>query len=362
MNAYDAVALFSGGLDSLLAARLVLEQGLKVKCLHFVSPFFGKAELVPRWSATFGLDIDVADVGESICRILDKGPPHGFGKTLNPCMDCKILMLREAKARMAAYGARCIISGEVLGQRPMSQRRDCLHRILREADVKDLLVRPLCAKLLPPSAVENAGLVDREKLCAIWGRGRKEQLALAARLALTETPAPAGGCKLTEREKVRRYWAVLRHAPTPRAEEFYLADAGRFFMSAEGRGPYMLFVGRTEPDNALLARRAFAEDILLETVDFPGPLAVGRQYHPWPEEVVADAAAFTASFSPKAVRRGDTIRVRAECGGRVRELEIQPARKTLLAWDVLSWDTVRGEIRAREKERSVQSAAEEGNF
>jgi hypothetical protein len=267
-------------------------------------------------------------------------------------MDCKILMLREAKTRMAAYGARCIISGEVLGQRPMSQRRDCLHRILREADVKDLLVRPLCAKLLPPGAAENSGLVDREKLCAIWGRGRKEQLALAARLALPEIPAPAGGCKLTEREKIRRYWSVLRHAPVPSAAEFHLADAGRFFMNAEGRGPYALCVGRTEADNALLARRAFAEDLLLESVDFPGPLAVGRQYRPWPEETVTDAAAFTASFSPGAARSGEAVRMRILSGGRARELEIRPARETPFKWGALSWETVREEIRAREKERA----------
>ncbi|MCL1985315.1 MAG: tRNA(5-methylaminomethyl-2-thiouridylate) methyltransferase, partial [Betaproteobacteria bacterium] len=278
MDSYDALALFSGGLDSILAVRLVEEQGLKIKCLHFVSPFFGRIRQISHWQERFGLDIDTVDVGDAMVRLLVQRPVYGFGKALNPCVDCKILMLREAKARMERYGARCIISGEVLGQRPMSQRRDTLHVILRDAGVQGLLVRPLSARLLPESAAECSGLIDREKLCGIWGRGRKEQRVLAERFALPEIPAPAGGCKLTERENVCRYWPVLRHAPSPSAEEFRLADSGRQFWSNAGEGPYWLCVGRRQSDNECLTRDAFPGDAIFELADLPGPLAVGRQF------------------------------------------------------------------------------------
>jgi hypothetical protein len=353
MNAYDAVALFSGGLDSLLAIRLIEAQGLKVKCLHFTSPFFGKAPQAPYWQDRFGLDIDTVDVGDGMARLLAQGPAYGFGRALNPCVDCKILMLREAKARMQNYGARCIISGEVLGQRPMSQRRDTLHVILRDAGVKDLLVRPLSARLLPESAAELCGLIDREQLCGIWGRGRKEQLALAARFALPEIPPPAGGCRLTERENARRYWPVLVHAPSPDAAEFRLADCGRQFWSDAGEGPYWLCVGRQQSDNEQLMRNAFPGDALFKLTAFPGPLAVGRQFggRPWPEDALRDAASFMASFSPKAARHQGAVQVRVSLEGHALELGVLPARLTPRAWGERSWDAVREDLRAAARER-----------
>ena len=359
MNSYDAVALFSGGLDSILAIRLIEEQGLKIKCLHFVSPFFGNTRQAAYWQARFGLDIDTVDVGDDMVRILTQGPAHGFGKALNPCVDCKILMLREAKARMAAYGARCIITGEVLGQRPMSQRRDALHVILRDAGVKDLLVRPLSAKLLPESAVEASGLIDREKLCGIWGRGRKEQLALAERFALPEIPSPAGGCKLTERENARSYWPVLVHVQSPSAAEFHLANSGRQFWSNAGAGPYWLCVGRQQSDNELLARNAFPGDALFKLAAFPGPLAVGRQFEtqPWPEHVLRDAASFMASFSPKAVRKQGIVQVRVSVARHVLELDVRPARETPCAWGERSWEAVREDLRAAARERERKNRA-----
>ena len=362
MNNYDAVALFSGGLDSILAIRLVAEQGLKIKCLHFVSPFFGKPGQIPYWQERFGLDIDTVDVGDAMARLLASGPAYGFGKALNPCVDCKILMLREAKARMAGYGARCIISGEVLGQRPMSQRRDALHVILRDAEVKDLLVRPLSAKLLPESAVEASGLIEREKLYGIWGRGRTEQLALAKRFALPDIPPPAGGCKLTELENARRYWSVLVHAPSPTAAEFRLANSGRQFWANAGEGPYWLCVGRGQGDNEYLKRNAFPGDALFKLADFPGPLAVGRQFggQPWPEDVLRDAASFMASFSPKAIRRQGVVQVRVGLERHAFELSVYPARETPCAWGERSWEAAREALRAVARERP-QNREQRGN-
>ena len=362
MSGYDAVALFSGGLDSILAIRLVEEQGLKIKCLHFVSPFFGKVLQAPFWQESFGLDIETVDIGDGMARLLAQGPAYGFGKALNPCVDCKILMLREAKARMADYGARCILSGEVLGQRPMSQRRDALHVILRDAGVQDTLVLPLSAKLLPESVAERSGLIEREKLCGIWGRGRKEQLALAERFALPVIPTPAGGCKLAEKENARRYWPVLMHAPNPVAAEFRLANSGRQFWSNAGEGPYWLCVGRQQSDNEHLTRNAFPGDALFKLADFPGPLAVGRQFggQPWPEDVLRDAASFMASFSPKAVRHSGTVQVGVSLERRRIELIARPARETPCAWGERSWEAVRADLRAVARER-LQREKTRGN-
>ena len=143
-----AFALFSGGLDSILAARLIMEQGLVVRCLHFVTPFFGKPQLIPHWEKVYGLEVEAVDVGEAFVRLLRERPDHGFGKVMNPCVDCKILMMRKARELMKKWGASFLISGEVLGQRPMSQRRDTLNVIRRDAEVKESLLRPLSAQLL----------------------------------------------------------------------------------------------------------------------------------------------------------------------------------------------------------------------
>ena len=129
MKNYDGIALFSGGLDSILAARLVMEQGLKVKCLHFFSPFFGHPGRIAHWQKEYGLDIDPIDVSPEFVELLKRGPAHGFGSAMNPCVDCKIVMISRARELMQEYGAKFIVSGEVLGQRPMSQRRDTLNAI-----------------------------------------------------------------------------------------------------------------------------------------------------------------------------------------------------------------------------------------
>jgi hypothetical protein len=206
--------------------------------------------------------------------------------------------------------------------------------------------------VLPESAAEASGLIDREKRCGIWGRGRKEQLALAARFALPEIPPPAGGCKLTERENVRRYWPVLAYAPIPTAAEFRLANSGRQFWSNAGEGPHWLCVGRRQSDNESLMRNAFPGDALFKLVDFPGPLAVGRQFadQPWPENVLRDAASFMASFSPKAVRYAEAVQVRVNLRRHTFELGVRPARVTPCAWGERSWEAVREDLRAIARE------------
>lgn len=342
-TAYDAVALYSGGLDSILAIKTVEEQGLRVKCLHCVSPFFGKPALVPHWRKIYGLDIAVLDVSEAFVRMLAARPAYGFGKVLNPCVDCKVLMMEQARAQMPRYGASFIISGEVLGQRPMSQRRDTLNVIRRDGDVRDTLLRPLSAQLLEPTPMEISGLVDRGRLHDIAGRGRKKQMLLAEHFGLSEIPTPAGGCRLAERENARRYWPVLCRAPRLTAAEFHLADTGRQYWAGE----HWLSVGRNSRDNDLLLQRAFPEDAVFDVQDCPGPLAVGRQFTDWEPAVLRDAAAFMASFAPKAAARQITVRVtRGSLRGEVLcECAVRPERSTPLEWNMPPWPEVREKIR-----------------
>ncbi|MEG2173195.1 MAG: tRNA(5-methylaminomethyl-2-thiouridylate) methyltransferase [Desulfovibrionaceae bacterium] len=358
---YDAVALFSGGLDSILAAKTIVAQGLRVKCLHFITPFFGKPAKLKHWSRIYGLDISGVDVSDAFVAMLRARPAHGFGKVMNPCVDCKILMMAEARARMARYGASFIISGEVLGQRPMSQRRDTLNVIGREGDVRDILLRPLSAKMLDPTAPERSGLVDRARLHGIYGRGRKEQLALAEYFALQEIPTPAGGCRLAEMENARRYWPVLQQASVPSGAEFRLANTGRQYWS----GPHWLSIGRNNADNEYLEKCAFPEDMRLRVRDFPSPLAVARQFNPWDKSTLIDAAAFVASFSPKAVAADQEVTVLVSTGGGpekdpqsgalvgekiLYQIVVRPCRTTPLGWAEHTWSEVRAQIRAEARD------------
>ncbi len=368
-NTYDAVALFSGGLDSILAVKTIEEQGLKVKCLHFVSPFFGKAHLQKKWEKLYKLDISCIDIGHDFVELLQKRPEHGFGKLLNPCVDCKILLMRHAQKHMASYGASFIISGEVLGQRPMSQRRDTLNVIRRDGGVNDVLLRPLSAKLFDPIAAERSQLVDREKLHKIAGRGRKEQMELAKHFGITVIPTPAGGCMLAEQENASRYWMVLTRVPHPSPNDFSLAHTGRQYWSEGGRGEYWLSIGRNAASNAALQERIQPEDYVFRMRDFAGPLAVGRNFRVWDEATLMDAASFVASYAPKAVKAAESgendgkviVMLRQGNTGKERELCICPTRTTPLQWHEPLWEDAkkakREEQIIREKESLSASNA-----
>lgn len=342
-----ALALFSGGLDSILAARLVQEQGISVRCLHFVSPFFGKPQLVPHWEKTYGLSIETVDVGNDYVRLLRQRPEHGFGKVMNPCVDCKILMMRRAGAILHERNAAFLISGEVIGQRPMSQRRDTLNVIRRDGDVRDLLLRPLSALHLDPIAAERDGIVDRSRLLDFSGRGRRNQLELARRMGITEIPTPGGGCRLAEKENARRYWPVLTRIPEPSAADFELANIGRQFWT----GNLWLALGRNAADNQALEEVMRPGDMLFRLRDFTGPLGLARPCATaWDADSIRDAAALVASYSPRAVQHaaehGGTAAVRVDMqSGEGTVMEVVPARQTRLAWGMPDFQEVREAIR-----------------
>lgn len=354
MKSYpDIIVLFSGGLDSILAAKILEKQGLSVRCLHCTSPFFGEPGAVDSWKALYGLDVVVRDVGEDFAAMLRARPAHGFGKALNPCVDCKILLLRTARHYMEEQGARALATGEVLGQRPMSQRRDALHLIMREAGVGDVLLRPLCALHLPPTAVEQSGLVDRSRLLDIWGRGRSAQLELAREYGLADIPAPGGGCRLTERENACRYWQVLTRLSRPHSGDFALANMGRQFWHCANDAHYWLCVGRNSADNERLARAAGPEDALLRLRDMPGPLALARGGALWPGEILRSAAGMAASYAPRAVAAG-TVHVHMRRGEEVEDAEVLPARRSDI-WGEPAWEEVRSQIRAEARERAARA-------
>lgn len=292
MKKIKALSLFSGGLDSILATRLVMDQGIEVEAIQFVTPFFHYDILEDieahrqRVLASYGIDVIVEDISPGYLQLL-RNPVHGFGKNFNPCIDCKIMMLARAKKMLAERGASFLISGEVLGQRPMSQRRDTLNVIERDSGTKSILLRPLCAQLMNETEAEIQGWVDRTKLLRISGRGRSPQIALAKKYGITDIPAPAGGCILADPILSKRIAEVYARESILQTAEISVTDirlllVGRQFILPGGG---WLIVGRTEKDNIKLEKLIQADDAVLQMEEWAGPLAVlkkaGSRYPNW---------------------------------------------------------------------------------
>jgi len=276
-----AVALLSGGLDSMLAVRLVMEQGIEVHALNFTSVFCtcnsGAEKLGPSgcksiagfMAEKFGITIKVMTKGLDYIDVV-RAPKYGYGKGMNPCVDCRIYIFNAAKRYMEEIGASFIVTGEVLGQRPMSQRRDNFKTIERDSGLEGLILRPLCAKNLEPSLPERQGLVDRDKLLDMAGRSRKPQIELASDLGEVDYPCPSGGCLLTDKIFSKKVRDLLLHKKEVNAKDLQTLKAGRHFRF-EGT---KVIVGRDEADNARLRNLLQPGDTLVEPVDFPGPIAL----------------------------------------------------------------------------------------
>jgi len=284
MSRVRAISLFSGGLDSICATRLVMEQGVEVEAVKFVSPFFGYDILRDpdgyrreTWEK-YGIRATVHDISEEYLQML-RSPSHGFGKYFNPCIDCKIFMLERARKMLDELGASFLITGEVLGQRPMSQRRDTLNVIERDSATRTLLLRPLSAKLMNPTQAELQGWVDREKLLDFSGRGRSRQIALAKSFGITDFPAPAGGCILADPILSSRIARVYHDDFVVTQQNMNVADIllmliGRQFL-LPNRG--WLVLGRDEKDNDRLEELQEQGDIKLFIEERPGPVALLRR-------------------------------------------------------------------------------------
>ncbi|NVO00236.1 MAG: hypothetical protein HXX17_13005 [Geobacteraceae bacterium] len=272
-----AIALFSGGLDSTLSIRLMQEQGIKVQALHFTSPFFGVSPDADcgkydarRAADMINVPLTIVSLGEEYLEMLRK-PKHGYGKAINPCIDCHAYFLRKAKEIMLSSGADFVITGEVLGQRPMSQRRDALAIVERDGGMEGLLLRPLSAKLLPPTIPEIEGWVDREKLPSIKGRSRRVQMRLAAELGVTEYPNAAGGCLLTELTYASKVRDIFDHSEHLKARDFRLLRIGRHFRLDAGT---RFIVGRDNAENDLLFANRIEGETAFRWDEGNGPLGL----------------------------------------------------------------------------------------
>ncbi|MGI6648616.1 MAG: asparagine synthase-related protein [Bacillota bacterium] len=296
-----AVALLSGGLDSQLAIRLIQDQGIEVVGVNFSSPFFGESLWVEKAAQNLGIKVHTIHFGEEYLDLL-KNPRYGFGKNLNPCIDCHGLMLKLAGQYMEEIGADFIITGEVLKQRPKSQKADAMRAVEKISGYSGLILRPLSARLLPPTLPEIRGVVDRERLLDISGRSRKTQIKLAQEYGIHEYPSPAGGCLLTVPNFAERLKSLLERYPEAGNDDFELLKVGRHFF---GPNWFYLIVGRKESENQILYDKAGAQDILFKVASHPGPLSILHfpktnqvtQLETIPGENIKLAAAITARYS-----------------------------------------------------------------
>jgi hypothetical protein len=261
-----AVALFSGGLDSILAVKLIQEQNVDVAGLTFTTPFFSayKALTAARY---IGLNLHIMDITDEHLEML-KAPRYGYGRNLNPCIDCHTLMLKKAGEKMHEWGASFIFTGEVLGQRPMSQTRQSLHIVAKNSGYGPYILRPLSAKRLSATLPEELGNVDRDGLLNIQGRGRKRQLELAAHYGITDYGNPSGGCLLTDPAFSNRLRDLLHHTNMPLRKELELLKVGRHFRLSP---KIKVIVGRNKRDNSEILNLAEDVDAVLNLQAYPGP-------------------------------------------------------------------------------------------
>jgi len=310
-----ALSVFSGGLDSMLAAVLVRAQGVEVQALFFETPFFGSAR-ARKSAASINLPLKVVDITERHLEVV-KHPRHGYGSRMNPCIDCHALMFRMAGELMEAEGASFVISGEVLGQRPMSQNKKALETVARECGLEGILLRPLSALRLKPTLPEERGWVDRERLMGFQGRNRKPQMALAEEMGITDYPSPAGGCLLTEEAFSRRLRDLFTARPDPEIREIELLKVGRHFrLSPECK----LVVGRNKRENEKIRELSGGGDLLLKPARVPGPTAL-LQGKPGPDCVLA-AATLTAAYSDAADGGSADILIRGETGEEATQVSV----------------------------------------
>ena len=377
-----AVVMFSGGLDSILAARVLMEQGIEVHLFNLrvdcppieetsatagsssevargltnsqsvADPEHGRREIrnpqypndpPAKGARILGLPLTRLSCPDEFLEMV-KHPRYGYGSNMNPCIDCKIQIMKKAREFMEKIGASFVATGEVLGERPMSQRRDTMMLIEKAAGMKRMIVRPLSAKLLDPTIPEETGVVDREKLLDIRGRSRKPQMELAAKFGITEYPSPAGGCQLTDPGFAARLDDLLKDNPNFDCNDFNLLKVGRHFRFfalatevtenteiqqtgiqdhprfssvdvssvcsvAKNPSPKAV-VGRDDADNQKILAIARTGDILLEVAEFPGPVTLCRG--PFTEDLLRKAASLTARYGkartqPEVEITGSTI-------------------------------------------------------
>ncbi len=309
-----AVALMSGGLDSMLAVRVVQEQGVEPVGINFQGGYCPKpleGESSARKAArVLGIELVELPIDQEFIEMV-KAPRYGHGRNINPCIDCHIMMVKRAWAWGREHGARFVVTGEVLGQRPMSQTKQGLMLVAKRSGVGPYLLRPLSARLLEETAPEREGLVGRDRLLDIQGRTRRRQMELAGQYGITDYATPAGGCLLTDPGFARRVREAFDHGEDS-VETIELLRLGRHFRFESGA---RLVVGRNRLENEELLRRKPAGAVVIDATDVPGPLGLLLG----DESDAGAAAAICARYSDRRGEPAVTVRVGE------RELTVKPA-------------------------------------
>lgn len=298
-----ALLLFSGGLDSVLAAKILLGQGIKVKGITFKSYFFDEKKAI-EMAKKINLPLRVIDISRSHLKIV-KNPKYGYGKSMNPCLDCRILMLKKAKETMKREKFSFVATGEVLGERPMTQNKEALMLTEKESRLRGYLLRPLSARLLPKTIPERLYLVNRKKLLDIRGRSRKKQIELAKKYKIKNYLTPSGGCLLTDPEFSKRLKKLLERYPNFQGNDVELLKIGRHFW----KGRAKIIVGRNESENKRIKKLAKKGDALIEMKNYPGPLTLIRNYRKGRinKTVIKEAKKLTQYYSLKSRGKKNVI-------------------------------------------------------
>jgi len=313
-----ALGLLSGGLDSSLAVKMVMDQGIEVVAVKFTSAFCqcdtGGCNHAAELAGKLGIEFVTVAKGQEYLDIV-REPKYGRGSGMNPCLDCRIFMLRKAKEIAEDIGASFIFTGEVLGQRPMSQRRVAMDLVEKEAGLEGKLVRPLSAQLLPPTEAEREGWLDREQLLAISGRGRKPQIKLAEEKGIVDYPCPAGGCLLTTKEFSAKLADHLAHSDRLDAADVAVLKVGRHFR-IDG---LKVVIGRDERENARLRDLAKERFIVIEPTSVPGPTCLCDAAAG--EDVIVKAASIVARYSDGG---GGAVALKIVSSSGQRAVEAEP--------------------------------------
>ncbi|WP_125153330.1 tRNA 4-thiouridine(8) synthase ThiI [Clostridium rectalis] len=311
-----ALAMVSGGLDSILAAKLVKDQGIDVIAICFKSYFFDESNAL-RMTRQIDIPLHVVDFSEKHFEML-KNPKHGYGKNMNPCIDCHAMMLNYTGKLLDELNADFIVTGEVLNQRPMSQTKTSLDIVKNESGYSDKILRPLCAKNLPQTEMELNGLIDREKLLDISGRSRKVQMELAKKWDIKDYPSPAGGCKLTEPNYSIRLKDLLNHSQNVEARELELLKYGRHFRVSQGA---KIISTRTFDESQQIRPFLSEKDLIFFAEDFNGSMVIliGN-----PDE---DDIAFAAMVTGRYSKGKDEKLLKIKYGNFLGELNMRLAIK-----------------------------------
>jgi tRNA-specific 2-thiouridylase len=269
------LVLTSGGLDSILTMKVMEREGLLPVGVHFITwfnlPKYRLREEFEKEEKFLGCRLFNVDLSDEYTPVLLR-PRYGYGSGINPCIDCKILFFKRAKALASEFGADFVASGEVVGQRPMSQGRNIMRLIEKKSGLEGLLLRPLSAKLLKETVPEREGWVKRERLYAISGRGRKAQMELARQFGIDRYPAPAGGCILTEKNFLSRFEELVEHESEPPIDDLFILRYGRHFRLTGG---CKLVVGRNREENEFLQKIGWG-NLTIDATAVPGPCGLMR--------------------------------------------------------------------------------------